>query len=733
MGCDFDFLIKTTIARRSKCFNETVIENRSVYLTHRFPCRHNSIVAILTLEVTGIPELSDNREFPWPKPGFVEPTRAFVFEVRIPDDVKNVVFFVVLTFRHSMQLSVFENDKCEYLFPEGLFTERLTSLESALRERNSMTHLPVSVFYEVPRASEDAPMEASQGVILSLMPEEDSTSDPHMSGSGFGIVKIEFDSGEWVEDFSPWDLCMADLSIPRPHLSDDDQKLVLEKLNVQCREPSVAQHFNMPVDTVRYCDYERMVEIEMCLMVVKRRLREDYYASKFSVIQDLRLIRDNCIKYNGAEHELAAIASTMCEEFETGILTEEEACFLKESDSLTLSWDVQSESRRVPTIRINLRQRTNRVSAQNHRANQEATSSRSQERLRSQSSLENLPAPELPTIRITRRGRVNSEQARAPGRQTRSMDSASASQQQSATQRRSLRSRGLAPNLESLSRLNSDSPSRNNSIRSASASMARQQRPVRLSSRRDAVDPSHNESDIEEGLTQRDALSSLRMTTRSTRADAQAREEKSEEDNSSGEVNQAKACSIPCRRSSRRTSAQRQLEEDSYHSDHDAHDESKCDDSDHESADSTPDVHHSSDGSDADAPRRSSRRAAKRQHTKPSPRTKDSTRIAHADKSGNRKSRRKRTRAPVSYEEPSDFEPEEDDAGEESEEEMSHTRSRRPKVDSYAELPSDFDDEEDLSEGDRKPRSSQRKRKGKTSCCCCQEWEYTILTEYDCM
>ena len=44
--------------------------------------RHNSVVAILTLEVTGIPELSDNREFPWPKPGFIEPTRAFVFEVR---------------------------------------------------------------------------------------------------------------------------------------------------------------------------------------------------------------------------------------------------------------------------------------------------------------------------------------------------------------------------------------------------------------------------------------------------------------------------------------------------------------------------------------------------------------------------------------------------------------------------------------------------------------------------
>ena len=29
------------------------------------------VVAILTLEVTGIPELSTDRDFPWPKPAFI--------------------------------------------------------------------------------------------------------------------------------------------------------------------------------------------------------------------------------------------------------------------------------------------------------------------------------------------------------------------------------------------------------------------------------------------------------------------------------------------------------------------------------------------------------------------------------------------------------------------------------------------------------------------------------------
>jgi hypothetical protein len=50
-----------------------------------FLCRTtcNSIVAILTLEVTGIPELSEDREFPWLKPSFIGPTRSHLFEVRI--------------------------------------------------------------------------------------------------------------------------------------------------------------------------------------------------------------------------------------------------------------------------------------------------------------------------------------------------------------------------------------------------------------------------------------------------------------------------------------------------------------------------------------------------------------------------------------------------------------------------------------------------------------------------
>ena len=58
-----------------------LVSNDARFLLCRTTC--NSIVAILTLEVTGIPELSEDREFPWLKPSFIGPTRSHLFEVSI--------------------------------------------------------------------------------------------------------------------------------------------------------------------------------------------------------------------------------------------------------------------------------------------------------------------------------------------------------------------------------------------------------------------------------------------------------------------------------------------------------------------------------------------------------------------------------------------------------------------------------------------------------------------------
>lgn len=46
-----------------------------------FSARCDSVVAKVTLEITGIPQLS-NRDVGWPSPTFTAPTRVHVFEVR---------------------------------------------------------------------------------------------------------------------------------------------------------------------------------------------------------------------------------------------------------------------------------------------------------------------------------------------------------------------------------------------------------------------------------------------------------------------------------------------------------------------------------------------------------------------------------------------------------------------------------------------------------------------------
>lgn len=56
-------------------------------IRYRFPFMaypgRNGVIAILTLEITGIPPLSNNRDFEWPEPSFISPTRTKTFEVSV--------------------------------------------------------------------------------------------------------------------------------------------------------------------------------------------------------------------------------------------------------------------------------------------------------------------------------------------------------------------------------------------------------------------------------------------------------------------------------------------------------------------------------------------------------------------------------------------------------------------------------------------------------------------------
>jgi hypothetical protein len=65
-----------------------VVQCRVCYMRFRFPYKAyksqvRSIIAILTLEITGIPEIDHNRRFLWPKPSFIAPNKKHVFEVSV--------------------------------------------------------------------------------------------------------------------------------------------------------------------------------------------------------------------------------------------------------------------------------------------------------------------------------------------------------------------------------------------------------------------------------------------------------------------------------------------------------------------------------------------------------------------------------------------------------------------------------------------------------------------------
>jgi hypothetical protein len=340
------------------------------YFRNKQHAKCNSIVAILTLEVTGIPEISEDREFPWPKPSFIEPTRSFLFE-----------------------LSVFENSSCEYIIPETLYTSRIAALEYHIRSRRSgVAGLEVDLYYEQEQGDSD--LRVWPATIEEILPDE-GHSDVHLQGSGFGVVQV-WDGLEQNRDHvSPWELNTEGVNLTRPCMSDNEKESVLQELNRLLRKDEIANHLSLPVDEERYCDYTNMIEIPMDVMFIKRRLAANFYGSKLGAAADLQLIRDNCIKYNTTDNEMSEIAVTMCNEFEENILSDDERSQMISEDDFDKIHKEQSEGQQVSSMRIRLSARTIQEASQAAASSWGTYTLRDRISTQGHSSLENLPAPDI--------------------------------------------------------------------------------------------------------------------------------------------------------------------------------------------------------------------------------------------------------------------------------------------------------------------------------------------------
>ncbi|GKY96173.1 hypothetical protein MPSEU_000577100 [Mayamaea pseudoterrestris] len=287
------------------------------HVRYRFPfksyykrgnTRCKSIVAVLTLEVTGLPVLSQEGVF--------------------------CPAFASSTIRHSFEVSLFENDEPDYLIPIELFMARTALVDGALAHLDEVPHPQIEAMYRsdstANTAMEDEEFVPWRGHIERLIDDDD------LNESGFDALEVTWASSSDTDKVSAWEITLVGAdprNFGRPRLSDEEahtahdaltKLLTLASSNASGIEYQVEHIFGGPVDETQYSDYSTRVEIPMDLSFVSLRLAAGYYGSILSLVSDIRLIRDNCAKYNGDHDPMTRLADDMVKQFEETVLSEEQ-------------------------------------------------------------------------------------------------------------------------------------------------------------------------------------------------------------------------------------------------------------------------------------------------------------------------------------------------------------------------------------------------------------------------
>ncbi len=257
-----------------------------------------SIVTIVTLQVTGIPVEDPNRNFPWPKPKFISkpPTRssAQIFDV-----------------------SLFVSGESDFIMPLDLYLWRVQQLEEAAKNnKKGVLGLAVRDFFFEPQSEEDASFEPYQcRISKSLVDNEDKI---HFQRSGYNSLVIRYRNADDLSLASPWDVSLHKPSekCPLPScLTSSQEEILIQILDSLEEDVYVINTFSSPVDTRRYVDYLYMIEVPMDLSTIRKRLKNQYYTNIQSVKSDVQLILDNCKKYNKNDSDVSIEANNMYKKF----------------------------------------------------------------------------------------------------------------------------------------------------------------------------------------------------------------------------------------------------------------------------------------------------------------------------------------------------------------------------------------------------------------------------------
>lgn len=219
---------------------------------------------------------------------------------------------------------MFESGCEEFIFPEALYTWRLQSIENGAGRTRHQNELPVVAYFSAEDAShlsssrQDRDMESYPGTVKRYLPNAAREPDDHLLGSGYGTLEVEWDSEDPPSRLSPWEVTLRDKvyeTPPPPTLSEAATVAVGKALAKVEALPNVEEYFLYPVDESRYSDYRNRVEVPMNFSFIKERLAAGYYSNVRSVLSDARLIKENCMKYNGPS-ELSQTASDIYDSFE---------------------------------------------------------------------------------------------------------------------------------------------------------------------------------------------------------------------------------------------------------------------------------------------------------------------------------------------------------------------------------------------------------------------------------
>lgn len=225
------------------------------------------------------------------------------------------------------------SDMEEFIIPFDRYDFNLRCLEEAIWENNMLSEgIEVSAYYDDEKNVNDDPdLLLYKGKLDDYRMREQSLNDPNLNNSGYGSVNVSWDdSGGHSENrMSPWEIIIdkpksKTFEFSRSCLSEEEKIRAREALKKIKRIPDVAEHFSDPVNERVYSDYSCRVEVPMNLQTIVRRLDANYYSTRWSMVFDVRQIRDNCIKYNGDIGALQDSAREMYGTFEMEMLSEEE-------------------------------------------------------------------------------------------------------------------------------------------------------------------------------------------------------------------------------------------------------------------------------------------------------------------------------------------------------------------------------------------------------------------------